>query len=57
MTNDKLRNAIILMAAAALFVLAIYFIASPYQNCVRGLNGAPAGKLKVVQYCSANSTW
>ena len=36
--NDLLKSPLVLIIATGILILILYFIMSPYQNCIRGVS-------------------
>ncbi len=54
MSNKQLRNYLILMVAVIVGVLALYYLMSPYQNCVRDIDADRASQFVL---CVENTSW
>ena len=54
MSNKQLRNYLILMVAVVVGVLALYYLMSPYQNCVRDIEADRASQFV---RCMENTSW
>ena len=54
MNNKQLRNYLILMVAVIVGVLFLYYIVSPYQNCIRDIDADRASQFVL---CVENTSW
>ena len=54
MSNKQLRNYLILMVAVIVGILFLYYIVSPYQNCIRDIEADRASQFVL---CVENTSW
>lgn len=54
--NNDFQKKLVLIAVVAGVILALYYLMSPYQNCVRGLS-VDADYQRVVGVCLQNTDW
>lgn len=53
----NLGKGLLLIGAILGAAIAFYYVASPYQNCMRDMSEGDGGFRSVASFCSRNSTW
>jgi hypothetical protein len=51
--DEQTKKKLIIIGAVLIAGLAFYFIASPYQNCIRGYGGGSYAAVK----CTESTSW
>ena len=55
--DSDLKKRLLIIAIIFAVVMAIYYLTSPYQNCIRSTDMKKALQEDVVPWCIANTRW
>jgi len=55
--DDALKKRLILIAAIFIAVIALYYLASPYHNCIRSTDIKKALQEDAVPWCTKFTRW